>query len=58
VGDHVNVTGGQHAGQTGMVVCADDKLCTLVSDSTKQELNCFTKDLSEKADAAMGLDTF
>ena len=57
VGDHVKVTGGQHAGQTGMVVRTDDRLCTLVSDNTKQELNCFTKDLSEKAEAGMGLDT-
>ncbi len=53
----MSVTGGQHAGQTGMVVRTDDKLCTLVSDTTKQELNCFTKDLSEKADIAMGLDS-
>lgn len=57
VGDHVKVTGGQHTGQMGMVVHADDRVCTLVSDSTKQELNCFTKDLSEKVDIAMGLDT-
>lgn len=53
----MKVTGGQHWGQTGMVVHADDRICTLVSDSTKQELNCFTKDLSERVDVAMGLDT-
>lgn len=57
VGDHVKVTGGQHAGQTGMVVRADNKICTLLSDSTKQELNCFAKDLSESLDVSMGLDT-
>ena len=57
VGDHVKVTGGQHSGQTGMVVHADEKVCTLVADSTRQELNCFTKDLSERVDVAMGLDT-
>lgn len=57
MGDHVKVTGGQHSGQSGMVVAADDRVCTLVSDSTKQELNCFTKDLSERVDVAMGLDT-
>ena len=56
VGDHVTVTGGQHSGQTGMVVHAENKVCTLISDATKQELNCFTKDLSERAEVQLGLD--
>lgn len=50
------MTGGQHAGQTGMVVKAEGKVCTLISDTTKKELNCFAKDLSESMDVSMGLD--
>ena len=53
----MKVTGGQHAGQTGMVVRCEDKICTLVSDTTRQELHCFAKDLSESADISLGLDT-
>ena len=52
----MKVTAGQHAGQTGMVVRAQERVCTLISDTTKQELNCFAKDLSESMDVSMGLD--
>jgi len=56
-GDHVRVTGGQHEGQTGMVVRVEGAACVLVSDAAKAELRVFVRDLSEAASAASGPDT-
>ncbi|KAK9820946.1 hypothetical protein WJX81_001276 [Elliptochloris bilobata] len=57
-GDHVRVAGGQHEGQTGMVVRVEGAACVLVSDAAKVELRVFARDLSEAAAAASGPDTF
>ena len=56
-GDHVRVGAGQHEGQTGMVVRVEDPISILLCDATREELRVFTRDLSESAAAAPGLDT-
>ena len=56
-GDHVRVGAGQHEGQTGMVVRVEDPVSILLCDATREELRVFTRDLSESAAAAPGLDT-
>ena len=57
MGDHVKVSSGQREGQTGMVVRVEDPICILVSDSTWEELQVFTRDLTESCDISLGLDT-
>ena len=53
----MRVTGGQHEGQTGMVVRVEGAACVLVSDASKAELRVFARDLSEAAAGASGPDT-
>ena len=54
-GDHVRVAGGQHEGQTGMVVRVEGAACVLVSDAAKSELRVFARDLSEAAAGCLWL---
>ena len=53
----MRVAGGQHEGQTGMVVRVEGAACVLVSDASKAELRVFARDLSEAAAGASGPDT-
>ncbi len=53
----MRVAGGQHEGQTGMVVRVEGAACVLVSDAAKSELRVFARDLSEAAAAASGSET-
>lgn len=53
----MRVAGGQHEGQTGMVVRVEGAACVLLSDASKAELRVFARDLSEAAAGASGPDT-
>ena len=53
----MRVGAGQHEGQTGMVVRVEDPVSILLCDAARAELRVFTRDLSESAAAAPGLDT-
>ncbi|MEW5310983.1 MAG: hypothetical protein WDW38_002733 [Sanguina aurantia] len=53
VGSRVKVLVGQHLGETGMLLSVSDDLCYVLSDSNKQQISVFARDLSE----AVSIDT-
>lgn len=56
-GDSVRVNSGQHEGQTGMIVSVEEPICVLMTDSTREQLQVFTRDLAESSAIASGVDT-
>lgn len=56
-GDHVKVSGGQHSGETGLIVRVEGHICIVFSDATREELKVFARDLTESSDISAGLDT-
>lgn len=61
VGDHVKVTGGRYAGETGTVVHVDeggdDWVAIIFTDSGAKEIQVFVRDLKESAEVSVGLDS-
>ena len=49
-GDHVKVTSGESAGETGMVVRVEEAVAVVFLDSTKTEIRVFKRDLSESTE--------
>lgn len=45
VGDHVNIVGGEDAGETGIIVEVLDGTVTILSDSTLSEIKAFNRDV-------------
>lgn len=43
MGDRVKVIGGQHAGQSGLLLQVREELCIMISDTTKSELKVFAR---------------
>lgn len=53
----MRVNSGQHEGQTGMIVSLEEPICVLMTDSTREQLQVFTRDLAESSNVASGVDT-
>ncbi|GFR39839.1 hypothetical protein Agub_g334 [Astrephomene gubernaculifera] len=56
VGQRVRVLAGQYGGDTGMVVRVDEALCFLISDTTREEIKVFARDLTESEVVASGIE--
>lgn len=50
VGEHVRVASGNYAGEVGMVVNVEKDNVTIISDSSKNEITIFSRDLQGAAD--------
>ncbi|KAG2448985.1 hypothetical protein HYH02_005739 [Chlamydomonas schloesseri] len=56
VGQRVRVLAGQYGGDTGMVVRVEEALCYLISDTTREEIKVFARDLTESEVVASGIE--
>ncbi|EFJ43471.1 hypothetical protein VOLCADRAFT_106802 [Volvox carteri f. nagariensis] len=56
VGQRVRVLAGQYAGDTGMVVRVEEALCYLISDTNREEIKVFARDLTESEVVAAGIE--
>ncbi|KXZ44189.1 hypothetical protein GPECTOR_71g550 [Gonium pectorale] len=56
VGQRVRVLAGQYGGDTGMVVRVDERLCYVISDTTREEIKVFARDLTESEVVASGIE--
>ncbi|GLC43354.1 hypothetical protein PLESTB_001336800 [Pleodorina starrii] len=56
VGQRVRVLAGQYAGDTGMVVRVEEALCYLISDTNREEIKVFARDLTESEVVASGIE--
>ncbi|KAG2495630.1 hypothetical protein HYH03_006230 [Edaphochlamys debaryana] len=56
VGQRVRVLAGQYGGDTGMVVRVADALCYLISDTSREEIKVFARDLTESDAVASGIE--
>lgn len=52
IGEHVRVSSGNYSGEVGMVVGIDKDSVTIVSDSSRNEVTVFSRDLQGAADVA------
>lgn len=57
IGDHVKVLAGPHSGETGLVLQVQDAVCVIMSDTTKQELKVFARDLTDASDMSGSIET-
>lgn len=60
VGDHVKVMGGRHAGETGLIVKVNEGpgVASIFSDSSREEMQCFVRDLAICVEVSDGALTF
>ncbi|GIL82005.1 hypothetical protein Vretimale_1566 [Volvox reticuliferus] len=56
VGQRVRVLAGQYAGDTGMVVRVEEALCYVISDTSREEIKVFARDLTESEMVASGIE--
>jgi hypothetical protein len=54
------VINGQHAGEAGMLLAVNDdasELCVMISDTSRQQIRVFARDLTMNTDADTGVET-
>eukprot|EP00798_Chlamydomonas_sp_ICE-L_P024641 gene24641-10264_t len=56
VGDRVKVLAGQHTGETGLLLSIKEEACVMLSETTRQELKVFARDLTEAVGESTGIE--
>jgi transcription elongation factor SPT5 len=54
-GDHVKVIAGKHEGATGMIVKIQNDVITLLSDTTREDIDVFSSNIVESSEITSGI---
>jgi transcription elongation factor SPT5 len=54
-GDHVKVIAGKHEGATGMIVKIQNNVITLLSDTTREDIDVFSSNIVESSEITSGI---